>query len=51
MLTYIIGKEYDKKKDISFLRQNKKKLSDVDRQKKRLFSRLGEKKVCKQQKL
>ena len=48
MVTYIIGKAYDEK----FLRRNiKKKLSDVDRQKKRLFSLVGEKKVCKQQKL
>ena len=48
MVTYIIGKAYDKK----FLRHNiKKKLSDVDRQKKSLFSIGGKKKVCKQQKL
>ena len=48
MVTYIIGKAYDKK----FLRRNikKKKLSDVDRQKKRLFSLGGKKKVCKQKK-
>ena len=41
MVTYIIGKEYDK----IFLRRNiKKKLSDVDRQKKRLFSLGGKEK-------
>ena len=48
MLTYIIGKAYDKK----ILQHNiKKKLSDVDRQKKNLFSTGGKKKICKQQKL
>ena len=48
MVTYIIGKAYDKK----FLRRNtKKKLSDVDRQKKNCFLSEVEKKVCKQQKL
>ena len=41
MVTYIIGKAYDKK----FLRHNiKKKLSDVDRQKESLFSTGGKKK-------
>ena len=41
MVTYIIGKAYDKK----ILRHNiKKKLSDVDRQKKNLFSIGGKKK-------
>ena len=41
MVTYIIGKAYDKK----FLRRNiKKKLLDVDRQKKSLFSTGGKKK-------
>ena len=40
MVTYIIGKAYDKK----ILRRNiKKKLSDVDRPKKRLFSLEGKK--------
>ena len=38
MLTYIIGEAYDKKKYISFLRRNiKKKLSEVDSQKKDCF--------------
>ena len=40
MITYIIGKSYDKK----FLQRNIKKLSDVDRQKKSLFSTGGKKK-------
>ena len=45
MVTYIIGKAYDKK----ILRRNiEKKMADVDRQKKRLFSLGGNKKVCKQ---
>ena len=48
MVTYIIGKAYDKKN----LRHNiKKKLSDVDRQKKACFPPEVKKKVCKQQKL
>ena len=43
MVTYIIGKAYNKK----FLRRNiKKKLSDVDRQKKRLFSLGCKKKIA-----
>ena len=41
MVTYIIGKAYDKK----FLQRDlKKKLSDVDRQKKSLFYTGGKKK-------
>ena len=47
MVTYIIGKAYEQK----FLRRNiKKKLSDVDRQKKDCFFSEVKKKVCKQQK-
>ena len=44
MLTYVIGKAYDKKRYFISSTKHKKKLSDVDREKKRLFSRLGKKK-------
>ena len=48
MVTYIIGKAYDKK---IIQRNIKKKLSDVYRQKKKMFSLGRKKKVCKQHKL
>ena len=51
MLTYIIGKVYDKKRYFISSTKHKKKLSDVDRQKKDRFLAEVKKKVCKQQKL
>ena len=47
MVTYIIGKAYDKK----ILRRNKQKIVGRWSPKKNLFSNGGKKKVCKQHKL
>ena len=46
MLTYIIGKAYDKKNILFFRRNIKKKLSDVDRKKKDCFLADVKKKIA-----